>query len=187
MKKTVIVNLFGGPGISKSTTAAGLFYLLKTHNVECELTNEFAKEKTWEKNKSALEDQFYITANQHYKQSILNGQVDVIVTDSPILLGLFYYHEENEVIRNAYNVFVLETFKRQNNLNVLLKRKTKFVQNGRNHNEMECIELDAKIKKFLDDEKINYIEVDGGDSAPEKILNLAQTMLISQTHKKDDK
>ena len=29
MKKTVTVNFFGGPGTGKSTTAAGLFTLLK--------------------------------------------------------------------------------------------------------------------------------------------------------------
>lgn len=180
MKETLIVNLFGGPGISKSTTAAGVFHLLKARDVECELVNEFAKEKTWEKNATALSDQFFVTANQHYRQHIHKGQVDVIVTDSPILLGLFYYEEKNEKIRNAYNTFVTETFKSQINLNILLKRKKKFNQNGRNHNEAECREIDANIKKFLDDSKIKYHEIDGDSAAPAAIDRLVDIELSAR-------
>lgn len=36
MKKTVTVNFFGGPGTGKSTTAAGLFTLLKKKGKHCE-------------------------------------------------------------------------------------------------------------------------------------------------------
>ena len=35
-KDTLIINLIGGPGSGKSTTAAGLFYKLKQMGIDCE-------------------------------------------------------------------------------------------------------------------------------------------------------
>jgi hypothetical protein len=172
MKDTLIVNLLGGPGISKSTTAAGVFHELKVNNVDCELVGEFAKDKTWEKNPTALSDQFFVSANQHYKQFILKGQVDVIVTDSPLLIGLFYYKEESPIIANAFCTFIRETFNRQNNLNILLKRKKKFNPNGRNQSEERCREIDAEIKAFLDFNSVDYIELDGDSSCVSIIYDM---------------
>jgi hypothetical protein len=40
---TVVVNLFGGPGTGKSTTASGVFYHLKRDNRNVELVQEYAK------------------------------------------------------------------------------------------------------------------------------------------------
>lgn len=174
MKDTLIVNLLGGPGISKSTTAAGVFHHLKVSNVDCELVSEFAKDKTWEKNPTALADQFYVSANQHYKQFILKGQVDVIVTDSPLLIGLFYYKEENAIINQAFRIFIRETFNSQNNLNILLRRVKKFNPNGRNQSEERCREIDAEIKAFLDVNYVDYIELDGDSSCVPMICDMIQ-------------
>ena len=85
-----IINLFGGPGIGKSTQAAGLYAIMKRNNMSVELTSEFPKVIAWEKNHSAIRDQLYITANQHRNISRLYGQVEYIIIDSPILFGLVY-------------------------------------------------------------------------------------------------
>lgn len=53
-KLPIVVNLFGQPGAGKSTLAAYTFAKLKMMNVNCELVTEFAKDKTWEKNFTAL-------------------------------------------------------------------------------------------------------------------------------------
>jgi len=45
--KTIVVNLFAGPGAGKTTTMAGLFSKLKLDNIVCEMATEFAKELTW--------------------------------------------------------------------------------------------------------------------------------------------
>ena len=47
MKKTLFVNLFGAPGVGKSTGAAYLFSKLKMLGVDCEYIGEFAKDKCW--------------------------------------------------------------------------------------------------------------------------------------------
>ena len=52
-KKTLYINLFGGPGVGKSTLAAGLFWFFKTnrltlkHSYVIELVREFAKDLVW--------------------------------------------------------------------------------------------------------------------------------------------
>ena len=90
MIKTKIINLFGGPGIGKSTQSAGLYHIMKRNNMSVELTSELPKVIAWEKNHSAIRDQLYITANQHRNISRLYGQVEYIIVDSPILFGLVY-------------------------------------------------------------------------------------------------
>ena len=40
---TKIINLFGGPGIGKSTQAAGLYYEMKKLNMNVEMPYEFPK------------------------------------------------------------------------------------------------------------------------------------------------
>lgn len=176
IKNTIIVNLFAGPGAGKSTSAAGIFHKLKSNDVDCELINEFAKEKTWEQNSEALNDQFFISASQHYKQSILNGKVDVVITDSPLLIGLFYYNEKNKIINRAFNIFIEETFKRQNNVNFFIRRKKKFNPNGRNHNEIESKSIDESIKTFLQNKNIPFYEIDGDSSC----VSIVYDMIVGQ-------
>lgn len=43
-----VINLFGGPGIGKSTLAAGLFEHMKIAGFNVELVNEYAKDMVWE-------------------------------------------------------------------------------------------------------------------------------------------
>ena len=53
-KLPIVCNFFSGPGAGKSTLAAAVFAKLKMLGVNCELVTEFAKDKTWEKNYTAL-------------------------------------------------------------------------------------------------------------------------------------
>ena len=47
-KNNRVVNLFAGPGSGKSTTASGLFHLLKLDNKKTELVTEYAKDAIYE-------------------------------------------------------------------------------------------------------------------------------------------
>ena len=84
----LVVNLFGAPGAGKSTGAAYVFSQLKIKGVNAELVTEFAKDMTWEKNKKALTNQVYMLGNQLQRIYRCQDEVDVIVTDSPILLNI---------------------------------------------------------------------------------------------------
>lgn len=61
---TMYVNLFGGPGAGKSTTAASLFAEMKKLGKNVELVTEVAKDFVWEERQKTLEIQPYITVKQ---------------------------------------------------------------------------------------------------------------------------
>ena len=73
---TLVINLFGGPGVGKSTTASQLFANLKWSNINCELVREYAKDKVWENSLELLDNQLYVFAKQHHRQYILNEKVE---------------------------------------------------------------------------------------------------------------
>jgi len=172
----MIINLFGGPGIGKSTTAAGLFHKLKLNYFETELVTEYAKDVTWEQRYKTLENQFYVSAKQHHriwrileywKDKNVNG---IIVTDSPFILGLQYLKESES--SEEFKKFILKEFNKFNNLNILLKRKKKYNPIGRNQTEEEAKQIDNNIKNFLQNNNIDFIEIEGDENAVNKIFEI---------------
>ena len=86
----IIVNLFGVPGAGKSTGAAYIFSQLKMKGINAELITEFAKDKVWENNEKVFKNQLYLFGKQSFRISRVQDEVDVIVTDSPLLLSILY-------------------------------------------------------------------------------------------------
>jgi len=169
-KNTLMVNLFAGPGASKSTLAAAIFADLKTENVDCELVTEFAKYATWENNQLALNDQFYTSSNQYHREYVVYGKVDVIVTDSPILLGLMYFNDPNERKFMGLRKYLFECFNERKNLNIFIERVKQYNPNGRNQTQQQAIELDSKINQFLNENKIPYINITGNTDGKEVVV-----------------
>jgi Ni2+-binding GTPase involved in maturation of urease and hydrogenase len=89
-KKPIVINLFGPPGSGKSTGAAEVFAALKKLGVNAELVTEFAKDKAWEHNLKAVNNQAYVFGKQCYRMSRCADEVDVIITDSPLFLSIIY-------------------------------------------------------------------------------------------------
>ena len=85
----LVVNLFGAPGAGKSTGAAYIFSRLKLAGINAELVTEFAKDKVWEESKAVFQNQAYIFGKQYFRISRVQDKVDVVITDSPILLSPF--------------------------------------------------------------------------------------------------
>ena len=163
---TLVVNLLGGPGSGKSTTAAHIFAHLKLIDINCELIGEYAKDLVWEHRHKTFENQIYMFGKQHHKIYRVLGQVDVIVTDSPILLTPIYDLEKRENLKQL----MLDEFNKVHNFDILLKRKKKYQPKGRNQNEEQAKEKDLEIKKFLEDNKIPYVEVDGTNESIDTIV-----------------
>lgn len=124
---TLIVNLFGGPVSGKSTAAAGLFCLLKMHGIKCELVTEFAKDLVWEERYKTLKNQQYIFGKQYHKIWRVLNQVDVILTDSPLMLSIIYAPVDYP---NSFTENVIDTINTLNNLNILLNRQKNIIMMG---------------------------------------------------------
>jgi len=167
-QNTLIVNLYSGPGAGKSTTAAWLFACLKKIGINAELVTEYAKDKVWEESHKVLNNQIYIFAKQHHRLKILLEKVDVIITDSPIMMGITYDLENNSYLRNlAYF-----EYSKMNNLNFFLKRSKVYNPIGRQQDEEQAIVMDKIIKKCIDDFNIDYSIFDTDDSSYNEMLTI---------------
>jgi nicotinamide riboside kinase len=173
---TKVVNLFGGPGTGKSTSAAHLFAELKMSGVNCEYVQEYAKDKAWELGKShtgipkVFQAQEYIFGKQHFRFRRCAQEVDMIIADCPLVLGLVYIPEDFELpsLRNC----IREAFGMYDNLNIFLERTKDYNPAGRFQTEDEAKVLDKTIRDMLDRENIPYHHVKAGRDATAQILEL---------------
>lgn len=154
---TITVNLLAGPGCGKSTFTAAIFSELKWKGVDCEIAPEYAKDLVWEQRYKTFENQIYLFGKQHHRIFRLQGQVEVVITDSPILLTPIYDNEKRKSLKDL----VFEEYYKMNNLNVFLQRKKEYNPNGRKHNEDEAKELDNKIYELLRQNQLPFMEVQG--------------------------
>jgi nicotinamide riboside kinase len=180
---TLIVNLFGGPASGKSTVAAGLFCLLKMHNIRCEFVTEFAKDLVWEERYKTLKNQQYIFGKQYHKIWRVLNQVDVIITDSPLLLSTIYMPENypDSFVKN-----VIDTINTLNNLNILLNRQKEYNNDGRYQTEEQAkiIDKDIKQKLFLYD--MRWVEFYADFNSINKIVQLILTKIDGSEFNRSD-
>jgi deoxyadenosine/deoxycytidine kinase len=177
-----IINLFGGPGIGKSSIASGLTYKLKKNHITCDNPYEFPKLLAWDENYSAISDQLYVVANQHRGIVKSYGKVDYIILDSPILLSLIYkdyYNAQREsdypskLYRENFDNMILDMHNGYDNINILLKRgKGNHNDKERYHNLEESIEIDTMIEDSLLSNNIFYHTVEVGKNTLKNIYNI---------------
>lgn len=172
MRKTLVVNLLGGPGVGKSTTAAAVFAELKKAGMECELVTEFAKDLIWEERSETFKDELYIFAKQAHRLFRVNGKVDVIITDRPLILTCYYAQKDKEL-----SALCLQRFNSYNNLNFFLNRVVKYNPVGRNESEEEAKRVDMETKKFLNDHNIPFTEIPGDSLASDIIIEKLKELL----------
>jgi hypothetical protein len=168
-----VINLFGGPGSGKSTTASGLFFKMKMSGKinSVELVTEFAKDLVYAGRLKELrpENQMYITAKQYSRLHRLIGNVDYVITDSPIIQGLLY---------TSWNYFpsfkplVKEIFESFENINIFLNRTKPYNTYGRTQTEEEADIVSMNISIFLNDNNIPYTTIDGDKNAPDNIYEM---------------
>ena len=175
-----VINLFGGPGCGKSTTAAGVFSTLKQRGINCEYVHEWIKWPVWEERTVIFDDQLYIFAKQHHMLHTLQGKVDVAICDSPLLLSNIYgkiYANGSMKDSETFYSLVDECFNKFDNYNVMLGRKKAYNPMGRVQDENEAKNLDVEIRSYLNNGQFPYINVEGTAEAIPMIANLVEEML----------
>ena len=153
-KTPLVVNLLGSPGTGKSTGAAYIFAALKMAGINAELVTEFAKDKAWEHNLKAVNNQAYVFGKQCYRMSRCADEVDVIVTDSPLFLSIIYNKDPR--LTENFNKSVMDTFNSYNNINFLLKRVKGYNPKGRFQTEEESNEIGNVILTTLTEYGVPY-------------------------------
>lgn len=167
MKKTIFVNLFGGPGTGKSTLCASIFSELKRKGVDCEMALEYVKDLVWEESFEKIKNQVYIFGKQQNRLFRLDGKVDVVITDSPLLNSIVYYRGNNP----HFSDVVMFEFKKLNSLNYYLVRTFEYVDNGRMQSLEQAKQVDRDYKELIEYNKIKYTQLEAGITNLDRIVN----------------
>lgn len=154
-----IINCFGGPGAGKSTTAMRLAADLKAAGYNAEFVQENVKGAAWEKRSTKyFNAQDLIFAKQHWDVDIVAQEVDLVITDSPILMSMCYIPWDfklpslRKVIREAHDAY--------ESLNIFMKRGAKpYNPKGRNQTKEEAMVKDSEIFAMLEEQEIEYMEL----------------------------
>jgi hypothetical protein len=178
----LVVNIFGGPGIGKSTTAAGIYFKLKALGHNCEYVHEWIKWSVWEDRKNVFDDQMYIFAKQHHMLHTLRGQVDVAITDSPLLLSEVYgsrYAKSVFTDHPEFFTLVHNVWKKFENINYVLERPraSVFEQKGRKQNEKESIAIDVEIESLLNDNNYSYKKIQPTEGGIYKVVDDVEELI----------
>ena len=138
--KTVI-NICGAPNSGKSSLASYLFSDLKSKGCNCEIVLEAAKIAIYERTKHKIWNQPLIFGEQLQGLLRVIDEVDVVITDSPIILGIVYtpdcFSSLKEIIEQAYGYF--------NNYCYVLPIHDNYHNTGRRHQKEELNTLQEKI------------------------------------------
>ena len=178
---TLVVNLFAGPGAGKTTCAWEIASELKKRNINTEYVPEYAKELVWDENYTALADQEHIFDVQANRINRLIGKVDVVVTDSPILLNEIYgKNNSDELKRRIWN-----EHNSHRNFNLYINRGKYFEQAGRLQNLGESKKIDRLIKELLEENSV-YYGVYYHKTIPVVIDNIITTLNRIQAEENED-
>jgi len=182
---TLIINFLAGSGTGKTTVASDVFSRLKRAGIESEMATEFAKDLVWSQDLQTLRNQIFVFANQLERIDRLISKVDVIVTDSPLLLSMMFKNHhlfKSPYICEIFDKLVLEVNNKYNNLNYYIERTIPFNPIGRVERSIEeAIEKDNQIKKILIDNNIPYQSIQNRELDIEDVIYDITTKLNTKS------
>lgn len=169
---TTVINLIGSPGTGKSTIASELFAKMKWQGFDVELVSKYAKELVWEQRQETFKNELYIFAKQQHRLFRLNGKVDYIITDRPLILSVFYNNKYGNGSENFKNI-VFKEIEKFNNIDIFLNRTKPYVTKGRNETEEQSKAFADEILKLVKDYNKDCVVLDAvADKTSDEIINI---------------
>lgn len=177
VRKTYIINIIGGPGIGKTTISALLFANLKIKGYVCEYVQEFAKKLVWLKDYDTLNNQFFVSREQYTLLKQIDGHVDFLITDGPLIHGIYYnkYNKDNNSNVDKVENFILNSINKFNNINIVLDRVDRdYEKEGRIQTEQEAKDIDVILKHIL---RTNNFTFSSFTAEPNEIENISNEII----------
>lgn len=172
--KTYIINFISGPGSGKTTMSALTFVRLKQAGYVVEYVQEYAKSLVWTGNFDILNNQYLVTKKQYELLKKINGNVQFIVTDGPLINGLYYnrHNKDNTSNIDKTEQLILQTFSEFNNINIFLERGDfKYEKEGRLQTSEEAAEIDVILKHMLKQNHVEYESFKSDEKLMYAIMN----------------
>lgn len=183
---TTVIELYGGPGTGKSTSAALLYAMLKMAGENAELVREYVKDWAWEGRKPGDFDQLYFLGKGIRKESLLYGKVDWVVTDAPIFLGIYYARKYSprhislgvqEAVMSFYQAARAAGVVHER---IFLERTKAYNPAGRYQTEKQAKKIDRELLELLDEMGSEFDSTLCG-TRPEDLYNLLGRLGVSET------
>jgi hypothetical protein len=156
---TQVVNVIGGPGCDKSLITAAIIVFLKLREKTIEVIPDFAKSLVWQQNFEVLKNQYFIAQRQFEMLSLLDGQVQFLVTECSLPQVLFYNENYLDNICDIEKTRkqILEWYNQCNNINIFVERgDRKYIRTGRFQDEEQARNVDRGMRELLDREALPY-------------------------------
>jgi len=173
--KTKVVNFVGGSGCGKSLMAALTFAELKMRHISAEYVQEYAKTLVWRKLFCQLDNQYQVSTEQYCMIKAVDGEVDYIVCDSPLVVGMLYnrIHPTNVCNVSKTEKMLKEKMAEFDNVYIYLERNEEYPyeKEGRIQDEEEAKEIDTLFKDLLDELKLDYLSVVSSKESIPKIMD----------------
>lgn len=158
--KTKVINFVASPGSGKSLMAALIFSELKMRHYKAEYVQEYAKTLVWQNRLEELANQYNVSLEQYKMIKSVDGQVDYICLDSPLLLGVYYnrYHDDNVCDVKKTEKMILSKMQEFDNIYIFLERNMEFPYEteGRIHTEEQSKEISVQLVELLHEKNIKY-------------------------------
>jgi len=157
-KKIRRICLYGGAASGKSITATNIRAQLGFEGFDIELVDEVIKDWTYIPRIPRDCDSFYLQAGQIQKEDIrLRAGVDLIVSDSPLMLQYFYAFYHKVPLQEAMLSAALEFEQLYSSLNIFIDREDRFYSEvGRYEKLAEAKRIDILIKGVLVQNKVSF-------------------------------
>ncbi len=156
---TRVINVIGGPGCEKSVITSAIVLYLKLRERSVEVIPDFAKSLVWQQNFEVLKNQYFIAQRQFEMLSLLDGQVQFLITECA-LPQVLYYNEnylDNICDIAKTRTQILDWHHQHNNINIVVARSDrKYIRTGRFQDEEQARAIDRGLVELMNRESLPY-------------------------------
>ncbi|HQY76954.1 MAG TPA: hypothetical protein PLT54_09475 [Rhodoferax sp.] len=156
---TKVINIIGGPGCDKSLISSAIILYLHLQNKTVETIPDYAKSLVWQQNYEVLKNQYFIAQRQFEMLSLLDGQVQFLITECSLPQVLYYNENYAENICDIAKTRaqILEWYGQYDNVNIFVERgEKKYVHTGRFQDEEQARVIDRGLRDVMEREKLPY-------------------------------